>query len=126
MIKTIGFVVRQDDMEHDEFVDYFRDTHVEFGKRFPGVEKYTTSVPSNPPGYLKRRPTGSGNASRAEGGLVEYDLVSELYFEDAAAFSRAFDSQPSKEAFEDEKNFIKEVYFVVVEVTEHLNRLEET
>ena len=125
MIKTIGFVVRQDGMSHEEFVDYFREVHVEIGKRFPSVKKYTTSVPTNPPGTVKRRPGGSGETTQPDGGLVEYDLISELYFEDIEAFSNAFDSEPSKEAFEDEKNFMKEVYFVVVEVDEHLDTITE-
>ncbi|MGM0592300.1 MAG: EthD domain-containing protein [Halobacteriota archaeon] len=121
MIKTVGFCIRQDHLSHDEFVEHFRQAHVELGKELPGLIKYTTSVPTQQPGELKHRDGGSRDVSVPEAGLVEYDIISELWFEDLEAFNNAFPSEASRKAFEDEEEFFKEIYFVVVDEEVHLD-----
>lgn len=124
VIKTVGLVVRKDHLSHEEFVERFREGHVELGKQLPGLKKYTTSVPTKLPGEVRHRPGGSHDASVPDAGLAEYDLVSELWFEDLDAFNRAFSSEASRAALEDETEFIKEIYFLVVEEETHVNESE--
>lgn len=121
MIKTIGFCVKQDHLSHEEFVERFRERHVELGKQLPGIRKYTTSVPTETAESIAHRPGGSRDVSVPDWDINDFDIVSEIWFEDGEVYNNAFNSDASKRAFEDEDEFIEEIYFVAVDVTKHLD-----
>ena len=62
LYKHSAFLVRQDDLTHEEFVDYWQTTHTPIARDIEGVVKYNTVLPTDP-----------DNA--------EFDGVAELYFE---------------------------------------------
>jgi uncharacterized protein (TIGR02118 family) len=74
MIKLVNVLVRADELTHDEFVEYWYDEHVPLAEDLPHARKYATSVPTDPE-------------------RSEYDGVVELYFEDMADLTAAFESE---------------------------------
>ncbi|WP_435349663.1 EthD family reductase [Haloarchaeobius sp. HRN-SO-5] len=88
MVKLVNLLVRQDDLSHEEFVEYWYDEHVPLAKELPHATKYETSVPVDPD-------------------RSEYDGVVELYFEDMGDLKAAFDSEVGQEVMEDLANFAK-------------------
>jgi uncharacterized protein (TIGR02118 family) len=120
MIKSVGFVIGKDEYTHEEIVERFRGQHVDLGEQLPNLVRYTTSVPRDPPGQILRRDGGSSEFEVPEGGLVEYDLISELWFENWEDYREAFPSEASREAFEDEREFVDEIYFLTVEEAVHV------
>ena len=97
LYKHSAFLVRQEGMTHEEFIDHWQHTHTPIARDIEGVVKYTQVIPSDP-----------GNA--------EFDGVAELYFEDLDKLYRALGSEGSrdydapggkaKEAREDVDNFL--------------------
>ncbi|MFC7134768.1 MULTISPECIES: EthD domain-containing protein [Salinibaculum] len=97
LYKHSAFLVRQEGMTHEEFVDYWQTNHTPIAREIEGVVKYNTVIPTDP-----------GNA--------EFDGVAELYFEDLSKLYRALGSEGSrdydapggkaKEAREDVDNFL--------------------
>ncbi|WP_129115802.1 EthD family reductase [Halegenticoccus tardaugens] len=88
MVKLIELLVRKEGLSHDEFVDYWFETHGPIAKELPGLRRYVTSVPKDP--------------ERAG-----YDGVLELVFEDTAALAAAFDSEAGERTMADAENFIE-------------------
>ncbi|AGN00449.1 ethyl tert-butyl ether degradation EthD [Salinarchaeum sp. Harcht-Bsk1] len=97
LYKHSAFLVRQDGMSHEAFVDYWQTNHTPIAREIEGVVKYDTVVPTDP-------------ASTA------FDGVAELYFEDLDALHDALGSEGSRdydptkgkaaEAREDVDNFL--------------------
>ncbi|WP_306060631.1 EthD domain-containing protein [Natronococcus wangiae] len=97
LYKHSAFLVRQEGMTHEEFVDYWQTNHTPIAREIEGVVKYNTVVPTDP-----------DNA--------EFDGVAELYFEDLEKLYDALGSEGSrdydpekgkaKEAREDVDNFL--------------------
>lgn len=88
MIKLVEFLIRDDDLTHEEFAAYWLDDHSPLAAELPGVQKYVTSLPTDPE-------------------KSDYDGVLELYFEDHAALSSAFDSELGAETMADADQFLQ-------------------
>ncbi|GAA0682521.1 hypothetical protein GCM10009020_34720 [Natronoarchaeum mannanilyticum] len=97
LYKHSAFLVRQDDMTHEEFIDHWQNNHTPIAREIEGVVKYNTVIPTDPEN-------------------AEFDGVAELYFEDLDKLYRALGSEGSrdydapggkaKEAREDVDNFL--------------------
>ncbi len=97
LYKHSAFLVRQDDMTHEEFVDYWQENHTPIAREIEGVVKYNTVLPADPEN-------------------AEFDGVAELYFDDLGKLYDALGSEGSrdydpdkgkaKEAREDVDNFL--------------------
>jgi uncharacterized protein (TIGR02118 family) len=86
MVKIVQLLVRRDDYSHEEFVERWRGEHADLAAELPNLQRYTTAVPNDP-----ERST--------------HDGVVELYFEDMAALSEAFESEMGKEVQADAAEF---------------------
>jgi len=97
MYKHVALLVRQDDLTHEEFVDYWQHNHTPIAREIEGVVRYQTVVPTDPEN-------------------AEFDGIAELYFEDLEALHDALGSEGSRdyapekgtarEAREDVDNFL--------------------
>ncbi|GAA0231910.1 EthD domain-containing protein [Haladaptatus pallidirubidus] len=97
LYKHSAFLVRQEGMSHEEFVDYWQTNHTKIAREIEGVTKYDTVLPVTPE-------------------ESEFDGIAELYFEDLDALHDALGSEGSrdydpdkgkaKEAREDVNNFL--------------------
>jgi uncharacterized protein (TIGR02118 family) len=97
LYKHSAFLVRQDGMSHEEFVEYWQTNHTPIAREIEGVVKYNTVLPADPEN-------------------AEFDGVAELYFEDLEKLYDALGSEGSrdydpdkgkaKEAREDVDNFL--------------------
>jgi uncharacterized protein (TIGR02118 family) len=97
LYKHSAFLVRQEGMSHEEFVDYWQRNHTPIAREIEGVVKYNTVIPTDPEN-------------------AEFDGVAELYFEDLSNLYAALGSEGSrdydpnkgkaKEAREDVDNFL--------------------
>ncbi|WP_232688289.1 EthD family reductase [Halobacterium zhouii] len=87
MVKMVQLLVRAEEYTHEEFVERWRGDHAELAKELPGLQKYTTAVPSDP--------------ERAN-----HDGVVELYFDDMAALEAAFDSDVGETVMADAAEFV--------------------
>ncbi|MFP9062584.1 EthD family reductase [Natrialbaceae archaeon A-chndr2] len=97
LYKHSAFLVRQDGMSHEEFVEYWQENHTPIAREIEGVVRYATVLPADPEN-------------------AEFDGVAELYFEDLDALYDALGSEGSrdydpdrgkaKEAREDVDNFL--------------------
>ncbi|WP_049927890.1 EthD domain-containing protein [Halopiger goleimassiliensis] len=97
LYKHSAFLVRQEGMSHEEFVDYWQTNHTPIAREIEGVVKYNTILPTDPEN-------------------AEFDGVAELYFEDVEKLYDALGSEGSRdyapdkgkarEAREDVDNFL--------------------
>ncbi|WP_121822962.1 EthD domain-containing protein [Halostella salina] len=97
LYKHSAFLVRQEGMSHEEFVEYWQENHTPIAREIEGVVRYATVLPTDPE-------------------HAEFDGVAELYFEDLDALYDALGSEGSrdydpdrgkaKEAREDVDNFL--------------------
>ncbi|WP_439026405.1 EthD domain-containing protein [Haloarchaeobius sp. DT45] len=78
MFKHVALLVRQDDMTHDEFVDYWQNTHTPIAKDIEGVVRYQTVLPTDPEN-------------------AEFDGLAELYFETLDDLHEALGSEGSRD-----------------------------
>lgn len=117
MIKMIALLVRKQDLTHEEFVDYYRETHSEFGAALPYVKKYSTAVPLEVPGRLKHNEGGHRDVMDMT--LTEYDGVTTLHFDSYDDYVKMVKSEEYEEALEDELNLIDDVYFLLVDEEVH-------
>ena len=105
LYKHSAFLVRQEGMTHDEFVDYWQTNHTPIAREIEGVVKYDTVIPSEPSSTASSDPASTA-----------FDGVAELYFEDLEALHDALGSEGSRdydptkgkaaEAREDVDNFL--------------------
>ena len=97
LYKHSAFLVRQEGMTHEEFIDHWQNNHTPIAREIEGVVKYNTVIPTDPK-------------------HAEFDGVAELYFEDLEKLYRALGSEGSRdydapggkarEAREDVDNFL--------------------
>ena len=78
LYKHSAFLVRQGDMTHDEFVDYWQTNHTPIAREIEGVVKYNTVIPADPEN-------------------AEFDGVAELYFDDLEKLYDALGSEGSRD-----------------------------
>jgi uncharacterized protein (TIGR02118 family) len=88
MLKLVNLLVRADDLTHEEFVEYWYEEHAPLARDLPNAKKYATSVPSDPE-------------------RSEYDGIVELYFDDMAALTEAFESETGQAVQADLAEFAK-------------------
>lgn len=86
MVKMVQLLERHDDYTHEEFVERWQGSHADLAKDLPNLQKYTTSVPTDPE-------------------RSAYDGVVELYFEDMADLQAAFESETGEEVMADAAEF---------------------
>jgi uncharacterized protein (TIGR02118 family) len=87
MVKIVEFLHRKDGLSHEEFVERWRGEHGDLAKQLPGLQYYSTSVPTDPE-------------------KAEYDGVLELGFEDMEALGAAFESEIGREVEADAEEFL--------------------
>ncbi|WP_416841612.1 EthD domain-containing protein [Haloferax sp. DFSO52] len=87
MIKLVNLVVRKPDYSHEEFVERWTGEHADIAKELPGLQKYSTSLPTDPE-------------------RSSYDGIVELYFEDMDALKTAFSSETGERVNADAAQFI--------------------
>ncbi|WP_435318373.1 EthD domain-containing protein [Haloarchaeobius sp. TZWSO28] len=78
MFKHIALLVRQDDMTHEEFVDYWQNNHTPIARDIEGVVRYQTVLPTDPEN-------------------AEFDGLAELYFETLDDLHEALGSEGSRD-----------------------------
>jgi len=78
LYKHSAFLVRQEGMSHEEFVEYWQDEHTPIAREIEGVVKYDTVLPTDPE-------------------HAEFDGVAELYFEELDALHDALGSEGSRD-----------------------------
>ncbi|ADB61743.1 Ethyl tert-butyl ether degradation EthD [Haloterrigena turkmenica DSM 5511] len=88
LYKHSAFLVRQEGMSHEEFVDYWQNNHTPIAREIEGVVKYNTVIPTDPEN-------------------AEFDGVAELYFEDLEKLYDALGSEGSRD-YDPEKGKAKE------------------
>ncbi len=76
--KHSAFLVRKDDLSHEEFVDHWQHNHTPIAREITGVVKYDTIVPTDPDGQ-------------------PFDGVAELYFNDIDDLYDALGSEGSRD-----------------------------
>ncbi|RQG98093.1 EthD domain-containing protein [Natrarchaeobius chitinivorans] len=88
LYKHSAFLVRQDGMSHEEFLDYWQNHHTPIAREIEGVVRYTTVLPTDPD-------------------AAEFDGVAELYFEDLEKLYDALGSEGSRD-YDPEKGKARE------------------
>ena len=78
LYKHSAFLVRQEGMSHEAFVDYWQQEHTPIAREIEGVVRYATVLPTDPE-------------------HSEFDGVAELYFEDLEALYDALGSEGSRD-----------------------------
>jgi uncharacterized protein (TIGR02118 family) len=86
MIKLVNILVRDDELTHEAFVDYWFQEHAPLARDLPGLKRYVTGVPKDPE-------------------ETDYDGIVELYFEDTAAMHEAMSSETGKQVRADAASF---------------------
>lgn len=86
MVKMVVLLVRVESLSHEEFVRYWEEEHAPLVEELPNVERYVTSLPTDP----EESP---------------YDGIAELYFEDMASLGEAFDSAAGETILADAAEF---------------------
>ncbi|BCF95070.1 EthD family reductase [Paraburkholderia largidicola] len=106
MIKVLAVLKRKDDITREQFISYWRETHIPMVKTLPGLRKFVCNVvvddfvQSNYPA------------------VDRYDGCSELYFDDLASADAAFNSAQGKLNGEDALNFIGQRLFLATETVD--------
>lgn len=107
MIKTIALIRRKPGMSREEFIRHYEDVHAPLAMAcLPGLKGYVRNFVVTPPG----------------GPEPDFDVVSEFWFEDAAALQavRAFlRTEAARELREDEARFIDSASIRACAVEEH-------
>lgn len=103
MIEMVQFLVQREGYDHEEFVERWRGDHADLARELPGLERYSTVVPTDPE-------------------RSEYDGVVELGFRSEAALKEAFDSDAGRELRVDAAEFVdfEESARMIAEETVHV------
>ena len=99
MVKMVALLVRDESLTHEEFATYWEEEHAPLVDDLPNVQRYTTSLPTDPEGSA-------------------YDGIAELYFEDMAALGEAFDSEAGEALLADAAEFSDQEAGEVLYMTE--------
>ena len=106
MIKVLAVLKRKEGMTRDEFVRYWRSTHIPMVKKLPGIRKFVCNIVVDD----FRQPNYPA--------VDTYDGVSELYFDDLEAADRAFNSEQGQINGDDARNFIGQRLFLATETVD--------
>lgn len=83
MLKVISLMKRKDEMSRQDFYDWARNEHPKLASQIPTLKQYRM------------------NPARLDEPESAFDAVSEMWFDDAAAFDAGFGSEAGKIARED-------------------------
>lgn len=86
MVKMVVLMVRTESLTHEEFATYWEEEHAPLVDDLPNVQRYTTSLPTDPE-------------------QSAYDGIAELYFENMGALGEAFESEAGEALLEDAAEF---------------------
>lgn len=103
MIKVMAVLKRKEGMTREEFIHYWRTTHIPMVKTLPGIRKFVCNVVVDDfeqPNYPA---------------VEVYDGCSELYFDDLDAARHAFNSEQGRKNGQDALNFIGKRLFLATE-----------
>jgi uncharacterized protein (TIGR02118 family) len=87
LYKHSAFLVRQEGMGHEDFIEYWQTNHTPIAREIEGVVRYATVLPADPD-------------------HAAFDGVAELYFEDLDALHDALGSEGSRD-YDPEKGMAK-------------------
>ncbi len=96
MLKVISLLKRRDDMSREEFYNWTKE-HAERGKKIPTLKQYRM------------------NAARLDEPEAAFDAVSEMWFDDAAAFDAGFATEEGQAARQDAMSHCSQRVHVRVE-----------
>lgn len=96
MLKVISLLKRRDDMSRQEFYNWAKE-HAERGAKIPTLKQYRMNV------------------ARLDEPDAAFDAVSEMWFDDAAAFDAGFATDAGKAAREDAMSHCSQRVHVRVE-----------
>jgi uncharacterized protein (TIGR02118 family) len=96
MVKMVILLDRKEGWSFEEFREYWLAEHAPLVEEMPNVQRYVTSFPTDP--------------ERAD-----HDGMAELYFEDMAVLSDAFDSEAGQAVQADGDEFSETVGTLYVE-----------
>lgn len=118
MFKTVMLLKRRPGLSMDEFMAYYENHHTQIG------EKYLAGYASH---YMRRYVTPFANPVTGEMTEAPYDVITETWYPDEAAFAAAMAivSQPGPmaEIAADEENFLDRPRNVFCTVQEHVTAL---
>lgn len=80
MLKVISLLKRKEGMSREEFYNWALNEHPQLGMKIPTLKNYRM------------------NAARLDEPEAEYDAVSEMWFDDAAAFDAGFGTEAGQAA----------------------------
>ncbi|MFC7080504.1 EthD family reductase [Halorussus caseinilyticus] len=85
--KMVILAVRDDDTSHDECIEYMHEEHAPLVNDLPGLQRYTSSVPTDPE-------------------KAGYDYVAQLWFESPGAMNESFGSETGQDVQADAASFL--------------------
>lgn len=106
MIKVMAVLKRKEGISREEFIRYWRTTHIPMVKTLPGIRKFVCNVVVDD----FRQPNYPA--------VDVYDGCSELYFDSLEAAHAAFNSEQGRINGEDAKNFIGQRLFLATETVD--------
>jgi uncharacterized protein (TIGR02118 family) len=83
MLKVISLLKRKEGMSREDFYDWAKNEHVKLGKALPNIRGYRMNV------------------ARLDEPEAAFDAISEMWFDDVAAFDAAFATPHGQKTRED-------------------------
>ncbi|MGQ0635555.1 MAG: EthD family reductase [Planctomycetaceae bacterium] len=83
MLKIVSLLNRKEGTSRDEFYHWARNTHPQLARQLPGIRGYRMNV------------------ARLDEPEPAFDAISEMWFDDKAAFEAAFATPPGQRARQD-------------------------
>jgi hypothetical protein len=95
MLKVFAYLSKRDDIDNQTFVDHYENKHV------PLVLSLTSAPPIYKRNYVLR-----GDEFTREDGTLDFDVITELVFDDRIGFLRWIGDLGVPEIAEDEERFL--------------------
>lgn len=96
---------RDEELSHDECIEYLEQEHIPLVKQLPGLQRLTTSIPLDPD-------------------EMGYDEMAQLWFETADDLDAAMESDEWRRVLDDAENFVNVEEIVVITVTDKTTRYQ--
>ncbi len=106
MIKIMAVLKRKDGMSREDFIAYWRTTHIPMVKTLPGLRKFVCNV------------VVDDFQQQNYPAVDQFDGCSELYFDDVEAADRAFNSEQGRINGADALHFIGRRLFLCTETVD--------
>jgi uncharacterized protein (TIGR02118 family) len=85
--KMVVLAVRDDETTHDECIEYMHEEHAPLVEDLPNLQRYTSSVPTDPE-------------------KAGYDYVAQLWFDSPGEMNDSFESEAGQAVQEDAASFL--------------------